>query len=100
MNSDLLLPKKVLFPVALFGLILGMFTITFDFNAFGIPEEVGKILPYLALICNFTTVVVLLIDIFRNNLSTKYLWSLGFLLTGCLAGLYYLMNRDKYLNED
>ena len=99
MKSPLIISKNILFPIALFGLVFTLFSVTFDLTHFRIPRQAGNAFTYLALICSFITVIVLIIDVFKNNLSTKYLWTLGFLLTGCIAGLYYLMNRDKFLKS-
>ncbi|MCP2039099.1 hypothetical protein [Chryseobacterium sp. HSC-36S06] len=99
MKKDLLISKNVLFPVAVFGLIFTVCTITFDLTPFGLPLEAGKILTYTAVLCNFVTVIVLIVDVFKNNLSTKYLWTLGFLFSGCIAGVYYLLKRDSYLSK-
>ncbi|KMQ71758.1 hypothetical protein [Chryseobacterium koreense] len=97
MTSDLLVSKNMLYPIALFGLIFGIVTVTFDLRSLGIPLAMGMVLPFLALICNFITVAVLIVDVFKNNLSAKYLWTLAFLFAGCIAGVFYLMNRTLYL---
>ena len=99
MKAPLLLPKNLLYPVALFGLIFSIITVSFDFTNYGISLEAGKFLTYFAILCSFVTVVVLIVDVFKNNLSSKYLWTLAFLISGCIAGLYYLMNREKYIGK-
>jgi hypothetical protein len=96
MNSPLLIPKNILIPVAIFGLLFTVFFVTFDLSSLGIPLEASKLLIYLGMACNFFTVIILIVDVFKNNVSTKYLWTLAFLLTGCFAGLYYLLNREKW----
>lgn len=96
-SSNLLVSKNIIYAIALLGLIFGVFTVTIDLTNLGIRLEVGKILPFLVLICNFITAVVLIVDVFKNNLSAKYLWTIGFLLTGCVAGVFYLMNRERNL---
>lgn len=97
MNSPLLISKNALIPVALFGLIFTFITVTFDVAPLAIPSEAGGFLTYLAVLCSFVTVVTLIIDVFKNNLHSRYLWTLSFLLTGCFAGLYYLLKRDKFV---
>lgn len=99
MKQELLIPKNILFPVAVFGLIFTVCTINIDLTSFGLPLEAGKILTYTALLCNFITVIVLIVDVFKNNLSTKYLWTLGFLFSGCIGGVYYLLKRDSFLSK-
>ncbi|MBU4537283.1 MAG: hypothetical protein L6264_12200 [Weeksellaceae bacterium] len=99
MKNDLLISKNILFPAAVFGLIFTVCTINFDLTSVGLPLEAGKILTYTALLCNFITVIVLIVDVFKNNLSTKYLWTLGLLFFGCLTGVYYLLKRDSYLSN-
>lgn len=96
MNHKLLLPQNILFPIAVLGLLFGFFTISVDLTHLGIPLAASQLFMYVGLICNFVTVVVLIIDVFKNNVSGKYLWTLAFLLLGCISGLYYLMNREKY----
>lgn len=96
-SSNLLVSKNIIYPIALFGLIFGVFTVTIDLTSLGIPLQLSKILPFLALICNFIIAVVLIVDVFKNNLSAKYLWTIGFLLTGSIAGVFYLMNRERNL---
>lgn len=97
MNSHLLIPKNILLPIAIFGLLFTVFSVTFDLSSLGIPVNSSKILIYLGMACNFLTVIIVIIDVFKNNLSSKYLWTLAFLLTGCFAGLYYLLNREKWM---
>lgn len=97
MNSQLFIPKNILFPVAIFGLLFTVFSVTIDLTSLGLPMETSKLLIYLGITCNFFTVIILIVDVFKNHLSSRYLWTLAFLLSGCFAGLYYLINREKYL---
>ncbi|UOE40656.1 hypothetical protein MTP09_12220 [Chryseobacterium suipulveris] len=97
MEFPLIIQKNKLYPIALIGLIFTLFTITIDLTSLGVPKEFGSVFPVLGLAATFITVVVLIVDVFKNNFSSKYLWTLGFLLTGCIAGLYYLMNREKLM---
>lgn len=94
MKSNLLIPADLLFYIALFGAIFSIFTVSFDLTSLGIPLVAGNFLMYIALLCNFVVAILLIIDVFRNNLSTKYLWTLGFLLTAGIAGVIYLRRRD------
>ena len=100
MKSDLLIPKNILLPIALAGFIFTFFTITFDLTMYGISLETGRILIYLGIVCNFITAIVLIIDVFKNEISAKFLWTLAFLFLGGIAGLYYLLNRDKYSMQE
>ena len=97
MNSNLLFPKNILVPIAIFGLLFTVFSVTFYLSSLGIPVEASKILIYLGMACNFITAIILIVDVFKNSISAKYLWTLAFLLTGCFAGLYYLLNREKWV---
>lgn len=96
MNSSLLIPKNILLPLAIIGLLFTVFSVTIDLSSLGLPIETSKLLIYLGVACNFITVIILIVDVFKNNLSSKYLWTLAFLLSGCFAGLYFLLNREKY----
>lgn len=99
MKNNLLLPKNILLLIAIVGLLFTVFSVTIDLSSLGLPIETSKLLIYVGMACNFITVIVLIVDVFKNNLSSKYLWTLGFLLTGCFAGLYYLINREKFLSQ-
>lgn len=99
MQAPLLISKKILFPVAIFGLVFSFITLTFDVAPLGLPSEAGAFLTYLAVLCSFATVLILIVDVFKNNLHARYLWTLAFLLTGCFAGLYYLLNREKLVTQ-
>lgn len=99
MKTKLLIPENILFPIALFGVIFTVFTVSFDLTTFGIPLAAGKVLTLIAVLCSFITAVVLIIDVFKNNVSAKYFWTLGLLFTGGIAGLIYLMKRNKVVIE-
>lgn len=99
MKTKLLIPQNILFPIALFGAIFTVFTLSFDLTNFGIPLAAGKFVTLIAVLCSFITAVVLIIDVFKNNVPAKYLWTLGLLFTGGIVGVIYLMNRNKYVIE-
>lgn len=97
MNSKLLIPQNILYPVAIFGLIFTVFSVTLNLESCGIPFDLGLVLIYAGLIANFLATVVLIIDVFKNNLSTRFLWTMSFLFLGSLSGLFYLKNRNYYI---
>ncbi|MDN3605403.1 hypothetical protein [Kaistella yonginensis] len=97
MKSDLLISKKILYPIAIFGLVFTAFSVTLNLESLGIPFDMGLILIYSGLFANFLASVILIVDVFKNNLSSKYIWTLSFLFLGALSGLFYLRNRDQYL---
>lgn len=99
MTHNLMISKNILYPLAVFGLIFMVFAVTIDFTSFNMPVDIKLILIYAGLFANFFTAVILIIDVFKNNLSTKYIWTLSFLLVGSLSGLFYLKNRKYYLNQ-
>lgn len=99
MKNELLIPKNILYPIAVFGIILTVFTVSFDLTSLGISLEAGKILTYIALLCNFITAAVLIIDVFKNNNAAKFLWALAFLFFGSLAGYIYLRKRDGNVSK-
>ena len=96
MKTKLLIPANILIPLALFGAIFTIFTVSFDLTSFGIPLAAGKFLTYIAFLCSFLVALVLISDVFRNNIPGKYLWTLGFLISGGITGLFYLRSRPKY----
>lgn len=96
MNNKLLIPAEKLYFIALFGVVFSVITVSFDASVFGLPPVVGNLLTGLALLCSFVTVVVLIIDVFKNNVAGKYLWTLGFLFTAGITGLFYLRSRSRY----
>ncbi len=97
MRHQLPLPRNILFPIAVSGLFFTLFTIGIDMTHLGIPLAAGRFFEWVGLIASFITVVVLIVDVFKNNVNGKYLWTLAFLLLGCMSGLYYLMNRKKWV---
>lgn len=94
MKTNLLIPENTLFLLALFSAIFTVFTITIDATSFGIPLEFGRFIIYIALLCGFLVGVVLIVDVFRNDISAKYLWTLGFLISGGITGLFYLRSLN------
>ena len=94
MKTNLLIPENTLFLLALFSAIFTVFTITIDVTSFGIPLEFGRFITYIALLCGFLVAVVLIVDVFRNDISAKYLWTLGFLISGGITGLFYLRSLN------
>ena len=96
MKNDLLISKNILYWLVLFGIIFTVFSVSFDLTSFGISLQAGKVLTYVAVLCNFIVAVVLIIDVFKNQNPSKLLWTLGFLLFGALVGYFYLRNRDSY----
>lgn len=99
MKSKLLLPENILFPLIIFGFLFTFFSITFDVSAFGIPLVFGKILQIIGLLANFIVAIVLIVDVFKNNVSAKYLWTFGFLIFAPIVGYFYVRNRESYLPQ-
>lgn len=96
MKNDLLISPSILYWLVLFGIIFTVFSVSFDLTSFGISLEKGKILSYVAVLCNFIVAIVLIIDVFKNHNPSRFLWTLGFLLFGAFVGYFYLRNRDSY----
>ena len=96
MKTKLLIAANTLIPLALFSAVFTVFTITIDVTSFGIPLEIGRSITYFALLCSFLVALVLIVDVFKNNIPGKYLWTLGFLLSGGITGIFYLRSRSKY----
>ncbi len=99
MTTKLLIPQNILFPLMVVGLLFTFFSISFDLSAFGILLAFGKILQFIGLIANFIVAVVLIVDVFKNNVSTKYLWTFGFLIFAPIVGYFYVRNRENYLTS-
>lgn len=99
MTTNLLISKNLLFPLIIFGFLFTFFSITFDVSAFGIPLVFGKILQILGLIANFIVAIVLIVDVFKNTVSAKYLWTFGFLIFAPIVGYFYVRNRESYLPQ-
>lgn len=99
MKTKLLIPENILFPLIIFGFLFTFFSITFDVSSFGIPLFFGKILQILGLIANFIVAVVLIVDVFKNNVPAKYLWTFGFLIFAPIVGYFYVRNRENYLTS-
>ena len=96
MKTDLLISPSILYWLVLFGIIFTVFSVSFDLTSFGISLEKGKILSYVAVLCNFIVAFVLIIDVFKNQNPSRFVWTLGFLLFGAFVGYFYLRNRDNY----
>ncbi|MCB4235875.1 hypothetical protein LDL59_14480 [Kaistella anthropi] len=96
MKNDLLISPSILYWLVFFGIIFTVFSVSFDLSSFGISVHMGKILSYVAVLCNFIVAIVLIIDVFKNHNPSRFLWTLGFLLFGAFVGYFYLRNRDSY----
>lgn len=96
MKKDLLISPNILYWLVLFGIIFTVFSVSFDLTSLGISLETGKILSYIAVLCNFTVAFILIIDVFKNQNPSRFLWTLGFLLFGAFVGYFYLRNRQSY----
>ena len=99
MRKALLVPQNALYVLILLSFIFTFFKITFDFTSFGIPLEWGKILIFVGLAASFIVSVVLIVDVFKNNVNGKYLWTLAFFMSAGLLGYFYLRSRDYYLSR-
>ena len=99
MKTRLLIPQNILYPLALFGAVFTVITLTFDLSDWGISLETGKFLTYIALLCSFLVALVFIYDVFKNDIPGKYLWTFGFLISGGITGLFYLRSRPKYLAQ-
>ena len=99
MKKELLLSKNILYTLVLVGFLLNFFTLRFDFTSWGIPEMAENVLINLGLLASFVATVVLIIDVFKNDVNGKYLWTLAFLLSGGLLGFFYLRSREYYLKS-
>ena len=98
MRKELLVPKNALYVLILLSFVFTFFNITFDFTSFGIPLEWGRILMIFGLAASFIVSVVLIVDVFKNDVNGKYLWTLAFFMSAGLLGYFYLRSRDYYLS--
>lgn len=99
MRKELLVPQNALYVLILLSFIFIFFNITFDFTSFGIPLEWGRILILVGLAASFIVSVVLIVDVFKNDVNGKYLWTLAFFMSAGLLGYFYLRSRDHYLSR-
>lgn len=99
MENKLLLPENILYALIAVGFLFNFFSISFDINSLGIPLMAGDILAYLGLFASFVATIVLIVDVFKNEINGKYLWTLAFLFSGGLIGFFYLRSRDYYLKS-
>ena len=99
MKTKLLIPENILYLLALFSAIFTLITLSFDFSHWGIPFLSENFLTYIALLCSFAVAFILIYDVFKNNIPGKFLWIVGFLISGGITGLFYLRNRSKYFAE-
>ena len=97
MRKDLLLPVNLLYLLILVGFAFSFFMITYDVAALGIPPQVGRALIFVGMISSFIASVVLIIDVFSNDVSGKYLWTVAILFSGGIIGFFYLRSRGHYL---
>ncbi|WP_373709878.1 hypothetical protein [Kaistella sp.] len=99
MRKELLVPQNALYLLILLSFIFTFFNITFDITSVGIPLEWGRILVVVGLVASFVVSVVLIVDVFKNDVNGKYLWTLAFLMSAGLLGYFYLRSRDHYLSR-
>ena len=99
MRKELLVPQNALYLLILLSFIFTFFNITFDIASFGIPLEWGRIMAAVGLAASFVVSVVLIVDVFKNNVNGKYLWTLAFFMSAGLFGYFYLRSRDHYLSR-
>ena len=97
MKNELLIPKNILLTLIAVGFLFNFSAISFDLESMGIPLMVGNILVFVGLVASFIATVVLIVDVFKNNINGKYLWTVAFLFSGGLIGFFYVRSRDYYL---
>ena len=96
MRKELLVPQNALYLLILLSFIFTFFNITFNIASFGIPLEWGRIMVAVGLAASFVVSVVLIVDVFKNDVNGKYLWTLAFFMSAGLLGYFYLRSRDHY----
>ncbi len=99
MKTQLLIPVRILYLLAIFGCVFSVVTVSFNMEFLHLPFGGNNILGLMALFCNFIVSFVLIVDVFRNNLDGKYLWTLGFLFPGGIIALFYFAKREKSLDS-
>lgn len=99
MKKELLVPKNILYPLIALGFLFNFFRVSFDRTSLGIPLSVGDFLVYAGLVASFISTIILIVDVFKNNVNGKYLWTFAFLISGGLIGFFYLRGRDYYLKS-
>lgn len=99
MQKELLISKNILYVLILLSFVFIFFNIAFDFSNFGFPLELSKILTLVGLLGSFIVSVVVIVDVFKNDVNGKYLWTLAFFMSAGLLGYFYLRNRDIYLSR-
>lgn len=99
MRKELLVPQNALYLLILLSFIFTFFNITVDIASVGIPLEWARILVVVGLAASFVVSVVLIVDVFKNNVNGKYLWTLAFFMSAGLLGYFYLKSRDHYLGR-
>ena len=99
MKNELLIPKNILLTLIALGFLFNFSALSFDFERLGIPLMIANILLFVGLFASFIATIILIVDLFKNNINGKYLWTVAFLFSGGLIGFFYLRSRDYYLKS-
>ena len=95
----LLIPKHILMPIAVIGLIAGIFGALMKITHWEMDANVMKIILIVSIVFTLTAIFVVLLDIIRNPILNKFLWFVPLLFFGNIVAIVYLLVRDAHLRK-
>lgn len=96
----LLIPKKVILPVAILGFIFTISGTLMKISHWSIGILTPNTLLSLSIVFTFLAFFVVLIDMVKNPIKNKFLWIVPLLFLGNLVAIVYLLVRDAHLKKE
>lgn len=98
MEHPLLIPKRYLLPMAIFGLVVVLFGAFMMLVHWNFGDLTGNIVIDLGIVFSAISWVIVMTDIFRNRNKYSVFWVVGMILFGSITTILYLIKRKEKTN--
>ncbi|WP_304343560.1 hypothetical protein [Chryseobacterium koreense] len=95
MEHPLLIPKRYLLPMAVFGLVVVLLGAYMRIAHWNFGELSGNIVIDLGVVLSAIVWFIVITDIFRNRNKYSIFWVIGMILFGSVTTIFYLLKRNE-----
>ncbi|KMQ71759.1 hypothetical protein [Chryseobacterium koreense] len=95
MEHPLLIPKRYLLPLAVFGLVVVLLGAYMRIAHWVFGNLTGSIVIDLGIVFSAISWVIVITDIFRNRSKYSVFWIAGMIFFGSITTIFYLIKRNE-----
>lgn len=98
-THHLLIPKNIILPISILGLILTVIGTLMKLNHWSFGIFTPNLLLSISMVFSLFAIFVVLLDIIKNPIKNKFLWIIPLLFIGNIVAIIYLINRESNIRR-